>query len=40
MIALPLIPSAQIYSYPKEADKAHTVRYFPLDAILDASLDH
>jgi hypothetical protein len=34
MITLPLIPSAQIYSYPKEADKAHTVRYFPLDAIL------
>jgi hypothetical protein len=32
--ALPLIPSAQTYSYPKEADHAPTVRYFPLDAIL------
>jgi hypothetical protein len=31
---LPLIPSAQTYSYPKEADKARTVEYFPPDAIL------
>lgn len=31
---LPLIPSAQTYSYPKEPDKAPTVRYFPLNAIL------
>jgi hypothetical protein len=34
MITLPLIPSAQVYSYPKEADKAPTVPYFPLEAIL------
>jgi hypothetical protein len=34
MITLPLIPSAPTYSYPKEADKAPQVRYFPLDAIL------
>jgi hypothetical protein len=33
-INLPLIPSAPTYSYPKEADKAPQVRYFPLDAIL------
>jgi hypothetical protein len=31
---LPLIPSAQTYSSPKEADKARTVEYFPPDAIL------
>jgi hypothetical protein len=31
---LPLIPSPRTYSYPKESDKAPTVRYFPLDAIL------
>jgi hypothetical protein len=33
-ITLPLIPSPQTYSYPKEADKAPILRYFPLDAIL------
>jgi hypothetical protein len=31
---LPLIPSAQTYSYPKEPDKASIIKYFPLDAIL------
>jgi hypothetical protein len=34
MITLPLIPSAQTFSYPKKADKAPTVRYFSLDAII------
>jgi hypothetical protein len=31
---LPLIPSARTYSFPKEAEKAPTVRYSSLDAIL------
>jgi hypothetical protein len=33
-VQLPLISTAQTYSYPKEAGKAPIVRYFPLDAIL------
>jgi hypothetical protein len=33
-ISLPLIPSQSTYSYPKEADKARKVAYFPLEIIL------
>jgi hypothetical protein len=33
-LTLPLIPSAQTYSSPKEADKAPRLRYFPLEVIL------
>jgi hypothetical protein len=32
--SLPLLPNAYTFSYPKEADKALRVRYYPLDAIL------
>lgn len=33
-LTLPLIPSAQTYSFPKETEKAPRVKYFPLDIIL------
>jgi hypothetical protein len=33
-LRLPVLPDAYTYSYPKEADKAPTIQYFPLDTIL------
>jgi hypothetical protein len=34
MIRLPLLPAQNTFSYPKEAEKAPPIRYFPIDAIL------